>query len=42
MKTVISYDEITNFRDIAEIPVVTAFNVATPNLIAAHDFVASA
>lgn len=42
LKTFISYDEITDFRNIAEIPVVAGLNVATPNLIAAQDFVASA
>lgn len=42
VKTVISYDEIMDFINIAEIPVVAGLNVATPNLIAAHDFVAGA
>ena len=42
VKTFISYGEITNFRNLAEIPVMAGLNVATTNLIAAHDFVASA
>lgn len=42
MKFFIRNDEITDFRSIAEIPVVPRFNVAATNLITTHDFVASA